>query len=261
VSRDDLLDGMLMLAAAMGGEKLDDVVESMGRGKQGQQNAKETLPRKFQRAEDKVVLEELGFKFGEPVDKLFLAVTFPEGWKKKRTDHYMWNDLVDPKGKKRGSFFYKPDFWDQDAFLRLDHRYHVGRVHFPGNEDHYRHFQCEVKDWDEKILFVGTRQTHPNPSHSRLEEAGSQEAHSAYWKLSDELEKKARQECVDWIEARCPDHTNVRLYWDLEILPDPIPVPVAPPEPPTQVAEAEEPTKIEPNPKAKAKRKKKGTAT
>jgi hypothetical protein len=261
MDRSHHLDAMLMLGAAMGGENIDRVVESVGRSNQGRQNVQQTLPVKMRKKTDRIVLEEWGFVFGEmePDDRLFIRVTFPEGWKKQSTDHYMWNKLVDPKGKARGSYFYKPDFWDRDAFFDLNHRFHVGKVYFQGDRENWRSFQGQVTDWDEKVLFTGTRFEHPNPTHCDSTDA---EERSAYWKMSDELEKKARQEATNWIEARCPDHTNVRLYWDLEAIPDPLPVKevVIPPEPPTQVAEAEEPTKIEPNPKAKAKRKKKGTA-
>ena len=31
----------------------------------------------------------------------------------------MWSDLLDDKGVKRGSIFYKAAFYDRSAFLRL----------------------------------------------------------------------------------------------------------------------------------------------
>lgn len=65
-------------------------------------------------------LEALGFKFGEPVDDLFVAVQFPDGWKKKATDHSMWSELIDPEGKVRASIFYKAAFYDRKAHMSLD---------------------------------------------------------------------------------------------------------------------------------------------
>lgn len=65
--------------------------------------------------------EALGFVFGErDSDGLFVNVTFPEGWKLKRTDHSMWTDLFDEAGKKRASMFYKAAFYDTDAFIRFE---------------------------------------------------------------------------------------------------------------------------------------------
>lgn len=77
---------------------------------------KSSLPIECPRAE----LEALGFVFGEPIDDLFVSVTFPAGWSKKATDHSMWSDLLDDQGRKRGSIFYKAAFYDRRAFMHLE---------------------------------------------------------------------------------------------------------------------------------------------
>ncbi len=76
---------------------------------------RDLLPRDCPREQ----LEALGFVFGEDADDLFVNVTLPKGWRKKATDHSMWSDLLDDKGVKRGSIFYKAAFYDRSAFLRL----------------------------------------------------------------------------------------------------------------------------------------------
>ena len=43
----------------------------------------------------------------------------PNGWKKQATDHSMWSELIDDKGKVRATIFYKAAFYDQRAFLNL----------------------------------------------------------------------------------------------------------------------------------------------
>lgn len=68
-------------------------------------------------------LEKLGFKFGKDVDDIFVSVLMPPGWKKVATDHSMWSDMVDDKGRKRGSIFYKAAFYDRNAHMRLAKRY------------------------------------------------------------------------------------------------------------------------------------------
>lgn len=90
--------------------------------KEGQKSfvTSETLPTDIRESE-KQTLENFGLKFGEKVqgDPMFQHVELPEGWKKIPTDHSMWSDLVDEKGKVRANIFYKAAFYDRSAHLRL----------------------------------------------------------------------------------------------------------------------------------------------
>jgi hypothetical protein len=65
--------------------------------------------------------EALGFTFGQPhaYDPLFRPATLPPGWKKVATDHAMHTDIVDEKGRRRASVFYKAAFYDRRASLSL----------------------------------------------------------------------------------------------------------------------------------------------
>lgn len=83
---------------------------------------RDILPKECQREQ----LEKLGFVFGKDSDDLFVNVTFPAGWSKKATDHSMWSDLLDAKGRKRGSIFYKAAFYDRAAHMSLTQRYTCG---------------------------------------------------------------------------------------------------------------------------------------
>jgi hypothetical protein len=98
----------------------------LGRGRKSCQNQM-AYSNKFpiKMGEGQQVYESLGFRFGNTIDKLFIEAEFPEGWKIKPTDHYMWSELLDNKNRVRGMIFYKPDFWDQDAFVNLHPRYHA----------------------------------------------------------------------------------------------------------------------------------------
>lgn len=69
--------------------------------------------------------EALGFKFGKPVDNLFVECEFPKGWGKVPTDHAMHTDIVDDKGHKRGNIFYKAAFYDRNADARLTGRFRI----------------------------------------------------------------------------------------------------------------------------------------
>lgn len=66
-------------------------------------------------------LEKLGIKRGDPVegDSLFVHAHLPDGWTKRPTDHSMWSELVDEKGIKRASIFYKAAFYDRSAQIHV----------------------------------------------------------------------------------------------------------------------------------------------
>lgn len=66
-------------------------------------------------------LEALGFTFG-PVDEhdpLFRTATLPEGWRREGSGHAMWSYILDDKGRRRVSIFYKAAFYDRRAFAHL----------------------------------------------------------------------------------------------------------------------------------------------
>jgi hypothetical protein len=100
-----------LVAATPGGIEAQEAM-----GQAALVGTKNTLPIQCPRKE----LKALGFVFGEPLDDLFLNVTFPPGWSKEATDHSMWSDLLDETGKKRGSIFYKAAFYDRRAFMDLE---------------------------------------------------------------------------------------------------------------------------------------------
>lgn len=79
------------------------------------------LPIEIRPPEGKKTLEEAGVKFGEPgEDPLFCEATLPEGWKKVATEQSMWSELVDDKGVKRASIFYKAAFYDRVACMNVE---------------------------------------------------------------------------------------------------------------------------------------------
>lgn len=77
--------------------------------------AAETLPKD---GLDNAVCEALGIKILSDADDLFYNVQLPTGWTKRATDHAMWNELIDDRGQKRASIFYKAAFYDRRAFIR-----------------------------------------------------------------------------------------------------------------------------------------------
>lgn len=154
-----------------------------------------TLPNDMYES-DRTALEQAGIVFGEIVagDDLFVNVTLPEGWRKAATDHSMWSDLVDKKGRKRASIFYKAAFYDRSARLHTVCRFDIRRDY--GREDD-NVIVMYVTDGEE-IVFTS-------------------EEHSFSEKYSDEHEAKvktARSEAVAWLAENFPDYQNPAAYWD-----------------------------------------------
>jgi hypothetical protein len=80
------------------------------------------------------VYKKLGFEVGieDKNDPLFIECKMPEGWKIKPTEHSMWSDLIDNNGSTRASIFYKAAFYDRDAFINFETRFHLEVIsHLP----------------------------------------------------------------------------------------------------------------------------------
>lgn len=146
---------------------------------------------------DRRVFEGMGLVFGEPVDDIFLSVIFPPGWKKVRTDHSMWSDLVDERGRKRASIFYKAAFYDRSAHAFPQRRYRQGRTH---DDICFAYAKDEATDtmlWRSELSF-------PKPGYE------DRDAYLFWSNQVDSLEAQARQ----WLDENYPDWGNPLAYWD-----------------------------------------------
>lgn len=139
--------------------------------------------------------EAVGFVFGEPLkgqDKIFVACTFPKGWTLKPTDHSMWSDVLDDKGRKRASVFFKAAFYDYDAHtFGLESRYRIEGEY--GKDGKARKLTAYVaKDTTGEVL-------HSIPSPEDASYAG---------------QDKIREQVAAWLDANLPDWKNPMAYWD-----------------------------------------------
>lgn len=176
-----------MIAATPGGIEAQEA--------QGQQDfvASETLPAECPREQ----LESLGFVFGENADDIFTYVQFPKGWKKEATEHSMWSDLLDDKGQKRGSIFYKAAFYDRSAHMNLDRKISYGQV--------YDHHDSYVKNGLQYFVTDGE-----NVLYETELKMFEKKYEDDYWKLDD----AARIEVEKWINENYPDYNDPMAYWD-----------------------------------------------
>lgn len=86
--------------------------------------------------------------------ELFMKVILPEGWSIKRTDHSMWSNLTDNKGKKRASIFYKAAFYDRDAFINFNRRFSISYKIADYDEKKFEHQPEYIKTEEVKKVWV-----------------------------------------------------------------------------------------------------------
>lgn len=144
-------------------------------------------------------LETLGFEFvlfepstvGE--DPLFCEVRLPVGWSKRATDHSMWSELVDGKGRVRARIFYKAAFYDRRAFIRFEARF---RVDVP-DELPAESMQFQILD------------------NANSEDSKIPIYRTALLPYSSESYVEQQLECDGWLHNQgFPDYKNPLAYWD-----------------------------------------------
>ena len=194
--RPDLLL-LLAMDAQMKGGNPTDFIEQMEA--EGTREAAKSMMLPYPRGEGtRLSYEALGFVFGPQVegDPLFCHATFPEGWSVQTTEHDMYNDLVDAKGRVRGNYFYKAAFYDRKAELRgLVRRYEI-RQDWDVKRPAFRFYV--IDNATNETLFHCSGVEQPELSYSAREAA----------------EELVRDQAKDWLEANSPDYMNPLAYWD-----------------------------------------------
>lgn len=193
---------MILVDALLTGDSSKSITESEKRG----QNIfvqSEVLPKKCNYC-TREQLEKMGIVFGEDADDLFIYVTLPEDWKKVATDHPMWSNLVDHKGRKRAAIFYKAAFYDRDAHISLVRRFDYGTCPMNGWTDPDRdNHKWHVVIFDNDVVIreigdLGIR----NYKDTRAIEM--------YWSLEKEFQKQAEK----WLNHNYPNWKDPLAYWD-----------------------------------------------
>jgi len=147
----------------------------------------------------KEYLERLGFVFLEQEDDLFINVRFPEGWKIEPTNHSMWSELVDDKGRNRAGIFYKAAFYDRNAHFDLDRRYSITEIY-----DHMDGYISNVMQYIVRDDVNGGEVLYETamPYDEKYE--------GDYWKIQDEVLADAKA----WLGTNYPDWESPMAYWD-----------------------------------------------
>ncbi len=152
--------------------------------------------------QDRVHFEKMGLVFGEPDrnDTLFLPVQLPKGWKMKGTDHSMWSDLLDEKGRKRGSIFYKGAFYDRSAHASVEYRFRV-RSAYPNNKPDNL-IIMQVLDGNKEVYEVRG-------------EVPVAKGAPKFYDAKDKVEANLRAQCEAWLAERFPQwKDDPTAHWD-----------------------------------------------
>ncbi len=152
------------------------------------------LPKDMQGQQAK--FEKLGIKILGPADEIFNNVELPKGWSVKPTDHSMWSDLLDEKGRKRAGMFYKAAFYDCHAHISLERRYSFNQYHEVGNPKDQVH-QAIITDCGKEIAKIG------KPMKTEYDRKD-------YFKEMD----KIRDECIQYLKTNFPEYDDPMAYWD-----------------------------------------------
>ena len=149
----------------------------------------------------RVQYEKIGITIISEDDDLFWNVKLPDGWEIKATDHPMWNEVIDDKGRKRITFFYKAAFYDRDAFSNLQTRFQLDVTHTADPNSDYdvwraSDIQGMVKDGD-KIIY----QTECIPAVKDYAE-------------EDAIKKKLWEEIRTFMDKNWPEYKDVYAYWE-----------------------------------------------
>lgn len=153
---------------------------------------------------DRAIYEAMGIIFHDDADDLFVNVTLPAGWKIQPTDHSMWSNLRDDKGRTRAAIFYKAAFYDRAAHIDPQTRFSYGTRPVGGwDAPRPQTFEGYVSDGETATVFQ-TDATKPEPDYE------PPEAWLA-WSTSKDLRS---DQAKAWLEAHYPDWQNPLAYWD-----------------------------------------------
>lgn len=168
--------------------------------------ASEVLPKELLHGTTREQLEALGIVFGNDVDDIFVEAKLPDGWKKVPTEHSMWSELLDDKGRIRAPIFYKAAFYDRKAHLTLVPRfsYQVQPVSGWQDPNQLKHEWHGVVADCGTIFWVTQSRIAPQPDFSDAKKIDD------WYKEKDALGNSARL----WLEKNYPDWKNPLAYWD-----------------------------------------------
>lgn len=138
----------------------------------------------------------MGVKFIKPDDDtarddLFRTAILPDGWTKRPTDHSMWSELVDDRGRVRGMIFYKASTHDRQAKMHIVAFFNITT------------YDSEPPNIRGTVTAGGTivHQTPPLGADCPPE-------------AESPLYEEVRNAAEAWVKEHYPEYEDVMAYWD-----------------------------------------------
>lgn len=182
------LSGFAAEAMALG---TSNAIERMEKAGQEQFAQSDILPTAdTSKPETEAALKALGFELGGkvPGDDMFRYAKLPKGWTRKPTDHAMYTDILDAKGRKRAVVGYKAAFYDRWVTFYFVHRFDFRQ------------------DYDAPDTIIRGNVTDCGKVIHSFEMEKTKARNS--WSAMDELKLKANA----WLTAKYPDFNPHALY-------------------------------------------------
>lgn len=141
--------------------------------------------------------EKIGIKIIEEYDDLFFNVKLPEGWEIKPTEHSMWNEVMDDKGRKRMTFFYKGAFYDRDAFVNFEQRFTYCERPFDDYQTHATYEERQPKEW-----------------YGVVYDCGKEIFRTQGIIKKDYFDESLNQQCIEYLNKNYPNYKDINAYWE-----------------------------------------------
>lgn len=199
---------MAALVAALNGDLENAIIASTPGGIEAQEAreqkrlvASTMLPKEVGYDNTREQFEAIGIVFGKDVDDLFVECVIPAGWTKRPTEHSMWSELVDDKGRVRAQIFYKGAFYDRNAHISLSRRFAYG-IEPEGGWDN----ECNRETVSRYVLVKDMG----NGTIIWKSDLVAPDEICPWYMLSEKLSQIARE----WLAEHYPDWENPLAYWD-----------------------------------------------
>lgn len=137
----------------------------------------------------------------EEDDDCVCKVQLPDGWKIERVDS-LWCNILDNKGRKRISFFYKPAFWDRNAFTNFLCRYGISILPFDNYMSDATYEDRIFKPWSVYVTDCGE-------CIEKLYEITPTTKKEFY-----EVDDKLRAIGIEYLRKYYPEYKDINAYWD-----------------------------------------------
>jgi hypothetical protein len=154
-------------------------------------------------------------------DDLFFSVKLPEGWKIEPTEHSMYSNLLDNRGRSRASIFYKGAFYDRKASVSLNRRFTISKEYIdweigndlPFYEDRKQQkVFCRVLDCEEEIFRTDVAWF--GQKYNVIPDEDDRKACKKWHKKYEQWQQAQYDKCRAYLNEHWPDWEDEFAYWN-----------------------------------------------